>query len=83
MRETTRRLGICRATVLKLVTRGELPMRRVGNTWKVSRAALDRFIDGTVAPSWREPFDRELSRRLEALDAERAEILEQLTGGGR
>ncbi len=44
LRETAEYLRICEATVYSYVKQGKLPGRKMGNKWRFSKQALDRFL---------------------------------------
>lgn len=39
-------LRISRPTAIKLMTQGEIPARKVGLQWRISRDALRRYLEG-------------------------------------
>lgn len=42
--ETADYLSLCRNTVYKLVRRGQIPAKRFGYQWRISRVVLDEFL---------------------------------------
>ncbi len=42
--ETADYLSLCRNTVYRLVRSGQIPAKRFGYQWRVSRAVLDEFL---------------------------------------
>ncbi|HOS74791.1 MAG TPA: helix-turn-helix domain-containing protein, partial [Verrucomicrobiota bacterium] len=42
--EVARALGVSEADVLETLEKGELKGKKIGSTWRVSRAALDEFL---------------------------------------
>jgi excisionase family DNA binding protein len=42
--ETADYLSLCRNTVYRLVRRGQIPAKRFGYQWRISRAVLDEFL---------------------------------------
>jgi excisionase family DNA binding protein len=42
-------LGVGRASAYEAARRGDLPVLRVGRRWLVSRAGLERFVQGAEA----------------------------------
>jgi excisionase family DNA binding protein len=47
--EVAQRLGIGRAQAYQAAKRGEIPAIKIGKRLLVSKAALDRLLDGSVA----------------------------------
>jgi len=41
-------IGISKITLYKLLRKGEVPARKFGNQWRISKAALDEFLKGSV-----------------------------------
>jgi excisionase family DNA binding protein len=39
-------LNLSTATVYRLLAKGELPGRKFGNSWRISRDALDAYLKG-------------------------------------
>jgi len=45
LRETAEYLRVCEATVYPYAKKGKLPGRKMGNKWRFSKQALDRFLE--------------------------------------
>jgi len=45
-KEAAEYLGISKVTLYKLLKNGEIPGRRLGYQWRISKAALDKFLKG-------------------------------------
>jgi len=45
-KEAAEYLGISKVTLYKLLKNGEIPGRRLGYQWRISKAALDEFLKG-------------------------------------
>ncbi|MDX9798292.1 MAG: helix-turn-helix domain-containing protein [Bacteroidales bacterium] len=45
LRETAEYLRVCEATVYSYAKNGKLPGRKMGNKWRFSKQALDRFLE--------------------------------------
>lgn len=45
-KEAAKYLGISKVTLYKLLKNGEIPGRRLGYQWRMSKAALDKFLAG-------------------------------------
>jgi len=45
-KEVAEYLGISKVTLYKLLKNGEIPGRRLGYQWRISKAALDEFLKG-------------------------------------
>jgi len=39
-------LGISKVTLYKLLKNGEIPAKKFGNQWRISKAILDKFLEG-------------------------------------
>jgi excisionase family DNA binding protein len=76
------RLGIHRQTVGAMVARGEVRVVRVGQRDRIPASELSRLLATASARPVTAPWSRDISRRLEQLDAERAELVERLAAGG-
>ncbi len=48
-------LGVHYRTVLHLAREGSLPGRRVGNSWRFHKQAIDEWLAGQTEPGRREP----------------------------
>jgi len=46
VRDAADYLGLSRNTVYRLVRSGEIPARKFGNQWRISKAVLDEFLRG-------------------------------------
>lgn len=44
IRDAADYLGLSRNTVYRLVRSGEIPAKRFGNQWRISKAVLDKFL---------------------------------------
>lgn len=44
VRDAADYLGLSRNTVYRLVRSGEIPAKRFGNQWRISKAILDKFL---------------------------------------
>jgi excisionase family DNA binding protein len=51
LQEAAARLGVHYMTAYRYVRLGQLPARKVGNSWRVGEAAITAFIDGAAAAS--------------------------------
>jgi len=45
LQETAEYLRVCEATVYSYAKQGKLPGRKMGNKWRFSKKALDRFLE--------------------------------------
>jgi excisionase family DNA binding protein len=46
-REAAEYLGISKVTLYKLLKSGEVPAKKFGNQWRISKAILDEFLTGS------------------------------------
>jgi len=46
VRDAADYLGLSRNTVYRLVRSGEIPAKKFGNQWRISKAVLDEFLRG-------------------------------------
>lgn len=44
--EAAEYLGISRVTLYKLLKNGEVPAKKFGDQWRISKAVLDKFLEG-------------------------------------
>lgn len=49
--EICRALKVSYPTFIRMTRRGELPVRRIGGRWKISRRMLREYMDGKSATS--------------------------------
>jgi len=45
-REAAEYLEISKVTLYKLLNSGEIPAKKIGKQWRISKAVLDRFLAG-------------------------------------
>lgn len=48
-------LGLCHDTVCKLLKAGDIPGRKFGNVWRISRTEFDRYLDRLSQTGPKEP----------------------------
>jgi excisionase family DNA binding protein len=41
-----KKLDVCRATIYRLISRGELEMVKIGSTTRITGASIDRLVAG-------------------------------------
>jgi len=46
IKDTANYLGLSKNTIYKLVRSGEIPAKKSGNQWRISKAILDEFLKG-------------------------------------
>lgn len=49
--EAARYIGVSKPIMLAALSRGEIPARRIGRRWIISRAAVDRWLAGETSSS--------------------------------
>ena len=52
-REAAEYLSFHVRTIYRLVKKGEIPGRKVGGSWRFNKNALDEWLSGKEAPTWK------------------------------
>lgn len=63
LKEVRERLGLSRASVMRLIRTGELPAAKIAGRWRVDEDDLQRYIDQAKARTYEEiePIEGQLS----------------------